>query len=399
MSLLSLLFVTAATAADLTVRMLDIGQGDSILVQTPAGKTVLIDAGDRGSAVVERLVSLGVDHLDLVIATHPHADHVGDMRHVVQALPPRVYVDNGLPHTTKLYDELMASIEANPAIRYQPASPGMVFNLDDGARIEVLWPDPKKYLSDTRSDLNANSVVTRLTHGKDCFLFTGDSEEPTEQALVREKVGHCEVLKVAHHGSRHSSTSAFLDEIKPSIALISAGVGNRYNHPGEEALARLGAVGATVYRTDRDGEIVVVSTGKGVKVRTEHGEGDEALLVVSAVPAGSARPKAVASAAAPPGAAAPRLAAALLRSASVPSDTPLADADIDTDEDPPAASAVPTLGEGDEACPFPGSGRSEVFHAKGCGNAAKISEANRVCYESREAALAAGKRAAGCCHP
>jgi beta-lactamase superfamily II metal-dependent hydrolase len=390
-----LLFAASAEAADITVHMLDVGQGDSILLQTEGGKTVLIDAGDRGASVVEKLVAIGVDHLDLVVATHPHADHVGDMLSVVQALPPRIYVDNGMPHTTKLYEGLMAAIEANPGIRYQQAAAGTVFNLGDDARLEVLWPSATNPLGNTRSDLNANSVVTRFTHGEDCILFTGDAEEPTEVALLAAGLGQCEVLKVAHHGSRHSTTDTFLAAVKPRTALISVGVGNRYHHPGDETLARLAAAGTTVYRTDRDGEIDLISTGRGVRVRTEHGEAGGALLSVHAVPRES--PPAALMAASP----APLLAVRAARGPEAPAEP----ADVDPiEEDGVVASAAggesaTDLALPEPACPFPGSGRSEVFHAAGCGNAAKIGPQNRVCYESREAALAAGKRAAGCCHP
>ncbi len=356
-SLVCLLLASWAAAADVTVHMLDVGQGDSILLRTPAGKTVLIDAGDRGAGMLEKLRAHGVDHLDLVVATHPHADHIGEMQKVIEALPPRVYVDSGQTHPTKVYASLLSALEGNPAIQYRTATPGMVFNLDDGAKLELLWPNPKGLLTGTRSDLNSNSVVTRLTHGDDCFLFTGDAEEPTEAALLEAGVGQCDVLKVAHHGSRHSSGVAFLAAVKPSVALVSAGAGNRYSHPGVETLARLDAVGATVYRTDQDGEVTVVSSGKGLRVLTERArpapqtEVPNAQAAVAVATAGEAH--------APEGSAEPEAA----------------------------------------ACAFPGSSRSEVFHGAGCRTAAKISEANQMCYESREAALKAGKRSAGCCHP
>jgi len=346
------LFLASQTlAGDVVVTMLDVGQADAILVRTPANKTILIDAGDRGANTVEKLVRLGVDHLDLVVATHAHADHIGDMLKVVQALPPKVYVDSGVPHTTQVYSGLMAAIEGNKAISYRSARPGMTFNLDDGAKLEILWPDPAGLLQGTRSDINSNSVVTRLTHGNDCFLFAGDAEAPTEKLLVGKKVGQCDVLKVAHHGSRHSSTAAFLAMLKPSIALISTGAGNRYNHPGGETLLRLEQAKATVYRTDLHGQITLVSTGKGITVTTERKASGAALLAVNSAP--------------------------------------------QERHEPANATATPT----EPGCPFPGSSRSEVFHSAGCGTAASISAKNNVCYESREAALAAGKRPAGCCHP
>lgn len=353
------LFCALAHAGDVVVDMLDIGQGDAILIRTPAKKAILIDAGDRGDGVVEKLSAMGVDHLDLIIATHPHADHVGSMEQVVRAFPPKVYIDNGLPHTTATYTSLMSTIEANPAISYKSAAKGMVFNLDDGAKLEVLLPTSPAF-HDTRSDLNSNSVVTRFTHGKDCILFVGDSEEPTERRMIDDKVGQCDVLKVAHHGSKHSTIQPFLDVVKPKVALISVGVANRYHHPGEETLARLEAAKATVYRTDRDGRITVVSSGAGVVVSTEKHDGDGKLLPVASVPGHDA--------------------------ASPPMLPP-----VDPDMAPDVVD--------DEACPFAASKSSEVFHQSGCGNAAKINPENLVCYATREAAIKAGKRAAGCCHP
>ncbi|MBM4392008.1 MAG: MBL fold metallo-hydrolase [Deltaproteobacteria bacterium] len=349
-------FVGAALAGEVRVDVIDVGQGDAILIRTPANKTILIDAGDRGSNMLAQLAKLGVDHLDLAIASHPHADHVGQMAAVVNAFPPKVYVDNGMPHTTQTYEDLMRAVEANPAIGYREGKRGTVFNLDDGAKLEVLLPGDTRF-SNTRSDLNSNSVVTRLTHGDDCFLFPGDGEEPTERALLDMDVGECDVLKVAHHGSNHSSVSAFLSALKPSIAVISVGIGNRYGHPGEEAMSRLGATGATIYRTDRDGTVSLFSTGGGIRVETEKSEGEQAANVPAA---GMPEPEKALPAA-------------------------------------PEAANTPTAQ--DEACPFPASKKSEVFHEAGCGNAAKISSGNLVCFPSKEEAEKSGKHSAGCCHP
>lgn len=354
------LVATLAHAGDVVVDMLDIGQGDAILIRTPANKTILIDAGDRGDGVLDKLVALGVDHLDMVIATHAHADHIGSMEAVIRAFPPKVYVDSGLAHTTATYSGLMRAIEENPSIAYKTAVSGSVYNLDDGAKLEVLLPEGPKRFTGTRSDLNSNSVVTRLTHGTDCFLFIGDAEEPTERALIEKNVGQCGVLKVAHHGSNHSSIKAFLDVVKPTTALISVGVANRYHHPGPDTLARLEAVHAMVYRTDRDGRITAVSTGQGVRFRTERNDSAASMLPVASVP-NATRP-------------------------TTPSGIPVVDAKLAPEVDP-------------EACPFPASKKSEVFHEATCGNAHKIGPENLVCYANREAALAAGKRSAGCCHP
>lgn len=268
MGLWLVIWAWLAFAGDIQVDVLDVGQGDAILIRTPAQKTILIDAGDTTSPTVPKLKALGVTGFDLVIATHAHADHIGRMAEVLQTFPVKLYVDNGLPHTTQTYNNVMAEVDAR-GIPYRPARHGMVFNLDDGAKLEVLFPADVP-LKDTRSDLNANSVVTRLTHGEDCILFTGDSEDPTEHALMNRGIGPCDVLKVAHHGSNHSTSDAWLSVVKPEVALISLGAGNRYGHPGAETLARLQRAGVRIHRTDLEGTLTAVSSGQGITVRGEH---------------------------------------------------------------------------------------------------------------------------------
>ena len=265
-----------AWAGELTVDFLDIGQGDSILIRG-GGKTVLIDAGDRGSNTVRQLQGLGVERLDLVVATHPHADHIGRMAPVLRTFEIGLYLDNGLPHTTATYAETMEAVEER-GISYKTAEIGTQLRLGDEATLTVLFPTSTP-LEGTRSDLNSNSVVTLLEHGEVEMLFTGDAEEPTEQALLRgELPKQIDVLKVAHHGSEHSSTTAFLRHVEPEFAVISCGVGNRYRHPREEALRRLESAGAMVFRTDLSGRITAISDGSSVEF-IEQGKEDAPRVV------------------------------------------------------------------------------------------------------------------------
>ncbi len=264
-----LFFVTQALAGILKVEILDVGQGDSILIQSPKGKIVLIDGGTgRGNSVVDELIARNISEINLMIATHPHADHIGGLDEVLERLPVKNYLDNGQPHTTQSYQRVMKLVE-DKEIGYIRGKNGRKINLDDGISLEILHPQ-EKGLTGTRSDLNSNSVVVRLRHGNNCMLFTGDAEEPTESALLQKGIGPCQVLKVAHHGSNHSSSNHFLNEVQPKIALISCGKDNRYGHPGDETMSRLNRIGAQIYRTDQIGTIKVISDGQQISVEGEN---------------------------------------------------------------------------------------------------------------------------------
>jgi competence protein ComEC len=253
-----------AFAGTLTLDMLDVGQGDSFLVTTPNGQQILVDAGTARAKVAETLTRMGVEKIDLLIATHPHADHIGGMLDVVERFPVGGYLHSGDTHTTRTYRSLDQAIKSHH-IEEKAAKAGQVFNLGDGATMKVLWPGTMR-LNGTRSDLNSNSVVLRIDNGEDCMLFMGDAEEATENAVLRHNFESCDLLKVAHHGSRHSSTQRFLNAVNPKIAVISAGADNRYRHPGDSTISKLHGMEAEVYRTDLTGHVTVVSTGHGMKV-------------------------------------------------------------------------------------------------------------------------------------
>lgn len=250
------------------VHMIDVGQGDSILIQTKE-KAVLIDAGERdqGQTVCDYLKSAGVNKLDLVIATHPHSDHIGGLADVLtqirteEILMPELS-DEMVP-TTSSFQRLLTAVEKEN-VRAVAAEPGLVYDLGGGVSLTVLAP-VKDY-----DKLNNYSVVCRLDCGQTSFLFTGDAEKQVEQDLLDAGANlQADLLKAGHHGSSTSSGDAFLDEVRPKIAAISCGQNNDYGHPHKEVLASFSQRGVTVCRTDLQGTVVFSTDGTDITVHTE----------------------------------------------------------------------------------------------------------------------------------
>jgi beta-lactamase superfamily II metal-dependent hydrolase len=283
---------------ELQVHMLDIGQGDAILIISPEGKTVLIDAGDtgRGKIVLDALNRYNVKQLDYFIATHAHADHIGGADEVINATKVLNVIDSGvvppsrasnesgnknakakpggksteLP-TTKSYLDFLEAVKKNGS-QYVKAEPGQKYDLGGGAILTVLAPiEPyftKDQLRSGGNEPNANSVVTRLDYGEFSMVLTGDAEAQTEERMMNKgAVLDAKVLKVGHHGSKYATSENFLKAVKPEIALISDAENNRYGHPSQDALDRLKSAGVKLYRTDLHGEITITTNGK-----TENGK-------------------------------------------------------------------------------------------------------------------------------
>lgn len=247
----------------LTVHFLDVGQGDAAVLRTPAGHWILIDGGPRtpqGDAgrrvVLPFLRRLGVDALSLVVATHGDADHLGGLPAVLEALPPRIVLEPGEPLGRPLYLEFLADVERDQAT-WRPARAGDRVELD-GVSIEVLSPDSLWMAQPV--DVNEHGVVLLVRFGTTRLLFQADAGLPVE-ARLRGRVGHVDVLKVGHHGSRSATSDAWLDELSPVDAVVSVGAHNTYGHPTPEVLERLGRHHVETLRTDRLGTITFTSDG------------------------------------------------------------------------------------------------------------------------------------------
>jgi beta-lactamase superfamily II metal-dependent hydrolase len=288
---------------ELKVYVLDVGpvEGDSILIVSPTGKSVLIDAGDagKGKIVLDALKRYKVEKLDYFIATHPHPDHIGAADEVLNGIKVGAVIDNGvdlstpapeapakkggkgsksapppppskkkLKTATSFYDEYAAALKQNGA-QYEKAQPGQKYDLGGGALLTVLAPSEPFFNKDQMkaggNDTNANSIVLRLDYGDFTMLFMGDAETQTEQRLLGKKDLdlNAKVIKVAHHGSKYATSEEFIKRVHPEAAIISDGAWNRYGHPAQAVLDRLKGANVKLWRTDLQGEITITTKGKG----------------------------------------------------------------------------------------------------------------------------------------
>lgn len=254
-------------AAKLVVHFIDVGQGDATLFQGP-DFTLLVDAGrhDR-SDVVPYLRAAGVERINLFVGTHPHSDHIGQFPQVMRAFPvDNVWLSGDL-HTTRIFERTLDAILESDAGYHEPRA-GEVFHLGS-ARIEVVHP------AEVNGDFNNGSISMRIVYGDVTILLTGDAEAEAEAEMIAR--GHdlrADVLHVGHHGSRTSTSEAFLAAVSPKVAVYSAGQDNSYGHPHAEVIERLRRHGVTVYGTDVHGTIRMTTDGSTIEIVVERrGEG------------------------------------------------------------------------------------------------------------------------------
>jgi beta-lactamase superfamily II metal-dependent hydrolase len=251
----------------LTVRFLDIGQGDSEIIQLPSGETIVIDSGDRGAPTADLLKKYGVNRIDLLIATHPHADHIGEMRDIMRAFKVAELWDAGFVHSTKTYADMLEE-RKNQGIKFLKPRRGETRKIGE-ALIEVL--NPSGQLPDDNP--NNASIVIRLTYGSTRFLFTGDAEKEAWQQMIeagKERL-EADLLKSAHHGSSNANSEEILDAVRPSIVTISCAVANDYHHPHPSVVRMLRERDSAIrlHRTDLEGTITAISDGRKIEVTTE----------------------------------------------------------------------------------------------------------------------------------
>ena len=250
------------TLAPFRVHFIDVGQGDAILIQAPDGEVGLIDGGVAGSGVVQYLQNSGITHLDLVIATHPHEDHIGGLVEVLNAFPVDRVITNGIKHTILTYEHFLDAIISSKA-EYVEVKRGDTISLGD-LNFSVLSP-----VDNTDEDLNDGSLVLRLVYGKISFLFTGDTQPKAEESMLSAGLDvSATILKVSHHGSRTGSPVEFVIAVHPQVAIYSAGLGNDYGHPHPETLDTLKSVGSKIYGTDVNGTIIVTTDGNGYSIES-----------------------------------------------------------------------------------------------------------------------------------
>lgn len=255
--------VAITPGEELKVHFLDVGQGDSIFIELPTNETILIDASikDASDKIINYLKEEKVSKIDYVFATHPHSDHIGGMSAVIKAFDiGQIYMPKAVT-TTKTYENLLLTIK-DKNLKIKTAKAGNTIIDTDDLKLVVLAPNQDSYES-----LNNYSIVLKLTYKEKRFLFTGDAETLSEKEITGDV--EADVLKVGHHGSRTSTSQAFLNKVNPSYAVISVGLNNDYKHPHQEVLDRLEKKNIKIYRTDQNGDIIFTTDGYNIDVKVE----------------------------------------------------------------------------------------------------------------------------------
>jgi beta-lactamase superfamily II metal-dependent hydrolase len=259
--------IPVAAGHEMRVHFFDVGQGDSILIESPNGKTMLVDGGVKGAGqqVVSYINELGIDKLDIVVATHPDADHIGGLIPVLNSIPIEQFYDSGKVHTSQTFEEMLSLIDTN-IIPYNVPKTGDSIAFDDELEVKVL------NANENASDNNDASIVLKVTYGNISFLLTGDAGVALEKEMLQQNV-KATVLKAGHHGSNTSSSQSFIQAVQPEVTILSYGKDNKYGHPHAEVVERLQAIGSKIYATAEAGTVTVSTDGVSYNVSAKEWSG------------------------------------------------------------------------------------------------------------------------------
>jgi len=338
---LTLVFILCFTLTlyaqeNLKIYFLDVGQGDSSVIISSSGQVVLIDSGPDESLILNYLENLSISHIDLLIASHAHADHIAGMDKIIAKYRPKAFIDSGIPHTTITYQKMITAIGKYNINYYK----GTSRKINLGPLTFIILPPANPLIKE--SELNNNSIVIRLDFKDFSCLFTGDIEKERESQLLNESRNNLnvDILKIAHHGSYSGSLPLFIKSVNPETSIISCGKGNQYGHPHQETLTLLQSLGINIYRTDLNGTILVETNGADYKVFTEK----ESIRA------------------------------------------------------PPIVKSETKTSESKEY-KYAASKNSDVFHYISCSDVARIKPENLILFKTREEALASGRRPCKKCMP
>ncbi len=330
-------FTASLFAQDIvSIYFLDVRQGDSSIIITPDGKVVMIDSGPNESLILRYLQNLGISQIDLLIATHAHADHITGMDKIIAKYTPKAFIDPGISHTTATYQRMITAIYKYNINYYE----GISRKIKLGSLTLTILPPTNPLIRD--SELNNNSVVVRLDFKDFSCLFTGDIEKEREGQLLTDSRSNLnvDILKVAHHGSSSSSSPQFIKLVGPEIAVICCGQSNKYGHPHQETISLLQGLGIEIYQTDLSGTILVKTDGMDYQIFTEK----------------------------------------------------------ESNRAPPVLKTETKTTETQEY-KYAASRKSEVFHYINCFYVARIKPGNLILFKTREGAIASARRPCRKCKP
>lgn len=253
---------TTQTSANVTIKFIDVGQGEAILIALPE-KTVLIDAGPTGSApkIAQVLQELGRNKIDYLVATHPDEDHIGGMADVISNTQIGTIYAPNKTNNTATYRKFLNAIQNNN-LQITLAEAGTIIDQTDSYKLEILWPKKDANFPDT----NDYSIIIKLTVGNRTFLFTGDA--PTN-AILDSNPGHIDVLKLSHHGSRTGTTDQLVRKLSPTYAVLSYALDNSYGHPMQSVLNALHKHSVEVWGTGANGTITITCDGTNIDISGE----------------------------------------------------------------------------------------------------------------------------------